>query len=155
IDFNGDGLADVLLRNLYTGEISAWLMNNAGAPQVVSYGTVPPSTGWTLIGAGDVNGDGCTDLLWVNSGADPQTRGGLVSWTPNGPTVLQFVFYGTIDLGAGWAPIDIYGFNGDGTRDLLLYNGLTGELSVWFLSGAGLLQTASYGTMPPTTGFLP
>src|SRR5215471_6970336 len=79
IDFNGDGLADVLLRNLYTGEISAWLMNNAGAPQVVSYGTVPPSTGWTLIGAGDVNGDGCTDLLWVNSGSDPQTRGVLVA----------------------------------------------------------------------------
>src|SRR5215471_12961172 len=66
IDFNGDGRADVFLRNLFTGDIAAWLINDGGVPQSVLYGTVAPSTGWTPINVGDFNGDGRTDLLWYN-----------------------------------------------------------------------------------------
>ena len=66
-DFNGDRHADVLWFNADTGELAGWLLDGQGnvmAPQFLSLtcgaGCAPP---WQVVGVGDFNGDGHTDVL--------------------------------------------------------------------------------------------
>ena len=127
-----------------------WLLNGGTILQSASYGTVAPSTRWLPIDIGDFNGDGRTDLLWRNA-----ATGELVVWLLNGGTILQRASYGTVALNSGWLPIDTRDFNGDGRIDLLWYHINTGELVVWLLNGGTILQSASYGTVAPSTGWPP
>ena len=57
-DFNGDGKADLFLGNLFSGQLTAWLINGSTVLSRPSYGTVPPGTGWSAFGIKDANADG-------------------------------------------------------------------------------------------------
>jgi hypothetical protein len=75
-DFNRDGNTDVLWHNPNTGVLSVWLLNSQGiviGTQTV--GSIPPPPPWRVVGAGDFNRDGNTDVLWHN----PNT-GVLSAW---------------------------------------------------------------------------
>jgi FG-GAP repeat len=45
-DFNGDGKADILWQNSFTGQRVIWLMNGTTFQSYVSLGTVP--TSWSI-----------------------------------------------------------------------------------------------------------
>ncbi len=66
-DFNGDRYADALWYNVVSGQVSVWEGRSNGnmVPQGV-LGTVPPSSGWTLVGTADVDGSvqARSDLVW-------------------------------------------------------------------------------------------
>ena len=67
-DFNGDGLDDVLWRNVATGALTDWLSVTGGGFAVNdanAFHDVP--TNWFVVGVGDFNGDGRDDILWRNS----------------------------------------------------------------------------------------
>ena len=57
------GGGDIVWRNMGDGAVAVWLMNGL---------TIDPSSGtpggapdnWTIVGIGDLNGDGKTDLVW-------------------------------------------------------------------------------------------
>ena len=51
------------MQNIFTGNLSAWLINGSQVLQKITYGTVAPSSGWTPLGIKDVNGDGRTDCF--------------------------------------------------------------------------------------------
>jgi len=150
VDFNGDGRADVFLRNLFTGDISAWLIGSSGVLQSPSYGTVLPSSGWIPLSTGDFNGDGRTDLLWSNI-----YSGEVAVWLISGSSVLQTAIYATVAPNSGWTPISFRDVNGDGRTDLLWYHVYTGDVVVWLLDGTRILQSASYGSVPPNSGWTP
>ena len=80
-DFNGDGKTDVFWYNSNTGETSAWLMNGDRVSQYTKYAVVEPSSGWTVQGFGDFNGDGKDDVFWY------QTTGDASVWLMNGDHV--------------------------------------------------------------------
>jgi len=67
-DFNGNGTDDLVWRNASTGVNSVWLMsygnllNGAGLPL-----RTIADTNWQIVGTGDFNADGTTDLVWRNS----------------------------------------------------------------------------------------
>ncbi len=66
-DFNGDGHVDVLWRN-DDGTLTDWLGNSSGGftrNYANSVASVP--TSWQVVGTGDFNGDGHSDILWRNS----------------------------------------------------------------------------------------
>src|SRR5262245_19410367 len=61
-DVNGDGKADLLWRNVGTGEVQVWFLKGATVQGEASFGQV--SLDWQIEGVGDFNGDGKADVLW-------------------------------------------------------------------------------------------
>jgi hypothetical protein len=66
-DFNRDGILDLVWRNEVTFATIVWLMNGNGT--TIGSVTTLPTVGspWKLVGVGDMNNDGDSDLLWRNS----------------------------------------------------------------------------------------
>lgn len=150
VDLNGDSLADVFLYNIFTGDISGWLIENSSTIENVSYSGIAPITGWTPIGLSDFNGDGRTDILLYNT-----NNGELSIWFINGSQVLGYASLGTMPPDSGWTPIGLSDFNGDGRTDVLWRNGFNGELGVWLINGSQVLEYASLGAVPPDSGWAP
>lgn len=65
-DFNGDGKADLFVRNVFTGTLNGWLVNGTNVSSKLSFGKVLPKTGNITLGVKDANGDGISDLYWYN-----------------------------------------------------------------------------------------
>jgi hypothetical protein len=149
-DFNGDAKADLFLQNIFTGDLSAWLTDGNQVLQKISYGTVAPGTGWTLIGIKDVSGDQRSDLIWHNT-----KTGEISAWLINGSSVQQIVAYGSVARNSGWMPTGLHDFNADGRADLLWYNAYSGAVSAWLLNGNNPPQMVTFGTLSPESGWLP
>ena len=59
-----------------------WLMNNNGmVMSALGVGNVPLN--WVVAGVGDFNGDGKSDILWVNT-----VSGELLVWLMNGAAAI-------------------------------------------------------------------
>jgi len=66
-DFNGDGAVDILWRDTVSGTVATWFLNNGGnVTTTLSVGTVSPSTTWSIAEIGDFDGDGNSDILWID-----------------------------------------------------------------------------------------
>ena len=82
-DLNGDGKADIVWRNLQTGDVAGWLLNGLVLQQGAIIGQGIPLA-WEIAGVGDLNGDGKADLVWRNT----QT-GDVAGWLLNGLVLQQ------------------------------------------------------------------
>ena len=131
-DFDGDGKADIFLRNTSSGATTIWFMNGS---TVLSTANLPaPATSWTPSAFGDLNGDGRSDIVWHNpSGAN-------VVWLMNGASPTELA---TSSNTAGLALTASGDFNGDGRVDLFWRNQSTGANQIWYMNGA----TASITTV--------
>ena len=130
-DFNGDGRDDILWRS-DSGQLSNWLGNGSGgfANNDANAFTYVP-TNWSVVGAGDFNGDGRDDILWRN------TSGQLSNWlgTASGGFVTNDA-NAFSSVPTNWIVIGTGDFNGDG-RDDILWRNTSGQLSNWLGTAAG------------------
>jgi FG-GAP-like repeat/Transposase, Mutator family len=140
-DFNGDGSADILWHNT-NGDTSIWFMTpQETLVQVLSVtdiGLIPQS--WSIVGTGDFNGDGVSDILWHNSNGDTSI------WLMNGNGIQVSVLSAT-DLGfvpQSWSVAQTGDFNGDGNADILWRND-NGDTSIWFMNGGVVSSVSSLG----------
>src|SRR3989442_302895 len=111
VDFDGDGKADVLWRNLATGENYIWLMNGWTIASGGLIRTVADQA-WQVKGIGDFDGDGKADILWRNS-----STGENYLYSMNGLTIASEGFLRTVDLACQVKGIG--DFNGDHTAGIL------------------------------------
>ena len=131
-DFNGDGRDDILWRNWQTGALSNWLgegsggwkINDASAYRVVSYY-------WEILGVGDFNGDGRSDILWIGEGSETSNWLGTADggFIVNDAIALAPPQFGKVFQDTG-------DFNADGRGDILWW-GHDGSISIWHGTNAG------------------
>jgi hypothetical protein len=146
-DFNGDGKSDILWRNT-SGTLIDWTMNGSqitSSRQVALGGSpVMPDSSWSIVGIGDFNGDGKSDILWRN------TNGTLIDWTMNGSQVAsiqEVMLQGSPAMpDASWQIAQIGDFNANGKSDLLWRNS-SGALAEWTMNGAQITATQETGVL--------
>jgi hypothetical protein len=85
-DFNGDGFADILFQD-GSGNYSIWFMTGTAesspSTSVLSSAAIGNiSTNWTVVGTGDFNGDGMTDIIWRDN------SGNTSIWLMDGASIL-------------------------------------------------------------------
>ncbi|MEP7208124.1 MAG: FG-GAP-like repeat-containing protein [Casimicrobiaceae bacterium] len=144
-DFDCDGKADIFWRNTSSGLNTIWFMNGATRSSFTFVPTVP--TSYTVVGVADINGDCKADVFWREAAS-----GTNASWLMDGATVSLLTFYVTVPPAAGWTPVGLADFNGDGKADLLWRNA-NGTNLIWFLNGATLVGSASPPFLAPGQGW--
>ena len=124
-DFNGDGVDDFLLRK-DDGTVTDWLgQPNGSFVQNNANFQAQVGTSWHIAGTGDFNGDGLTDILWVNDSGQVTDWLGQFNGTFHGNSGG---FLGQLDT--SWHVVQTGDFNGDAIDDILWRNN-DGSLVEW------------------------
>jgi len=128
IDFNYDGLPDLLFQSRSTGQVVYWGFNGAAYVGGASLQS-PPSSDWQLRDSADFNGDGKSDLLFQNA-----RTGQVILWYMVGP---DFLSGGSLSQApaAGYQVVGAGDFNADGHTELVFQNTTTGQVALWYLNG--------------------
>jgi len=135
-DYDGDGYADVLRQNRTTGEliVSFMQVNPGGSVSIratQSIGTLA-DLNWQVVGSGDHNGDGRSDIMWQN-----RSTGGVYLWLMNGTTILGGAEITTTTL--NWRIVGAGDYDGDGKDDIFWFNGIdSGNVYVWLMNGTAV-----------------
>jgi hypothetical protein len=139
-DYDGDGRSDILWRNS-AGTVAMWRMTSISAiAGTVFFGTAPTAT-WTLAdAAGDYDGNGRSDLLWIDQ------AGSVVIWNLN-PANGTFTAAPVGNVGAGWRVLDgSVDFDGDRKSDIVL-QGPAGEVVMWLMNGSRIKSSRQLATL--------
>ncbi|MCW3098778.1 MAG: hypothetical protein JWL77_4396 [Chthonomonadaceae bacterium] len=128
IDFNNDGLPDLLFQSQSTGQLVYWALDG---PVYLGGNALPSpnSTDWQVRDTADLNADGHNDLIYQNA-----TTGQVVVWYMN---TANLVGGGALSLtpAPGYLLVGTGDFNGDNKSDLVFQNQTTGQVVVWYLNG--------------------
>ena len=94
---------------------------------------------WSIVGTGDFDGDGMSDILWRDD------KGNVAIWLMNGAQVTQAAGVGSAPT--SWTIVETGDFNGDGKSDLLWHD-TSGNVAIWFMNGTQVAQAAGVGNAP-------
>jgi uncharacterized repeat protein (TIGR01451 family) len=130
-DFNGDGRSDIVLQNQTTGDVALWVLNPAGT--ALTSGAVLGGSGtvWQVVGTGDFNGDGRSDIALFNT-----STGDVAIWTINSTGTAIATGAALGHSGLTWKVVGTGDFNADGRSDIALQNVNNGDVAVWQLNPA-------------------
>jgi len=139
-DLNGDGQADVVWRNVSTGDNYLWPMNGTAILAAEGYLRQVTDQSWQIAGIGDFDGDGKADILWRNS-----STGENYLYLMNVTSVVGEGYVRTV-ADQNWQVAGVGDFNGDGRADVLWRNSSSGENYVYLMNatsiaGEGYLRT--------------
>ena len=141
-DFNGDHHSDILWQNETTGQAAIWEMNGlnqiAGGSQLVG---PAPGPDWKVVGTGDLNDDGHSDILWQNA------NGQAAIWEMNGTNVIGGSGLVGPNPGPSWKAVGTGDFNGDGHSDILWQNA-NGQAAIWEMNGLNQIPGGSAAVGP-------
>lgn len=130
-DLNGDGTADMIIRDKWTGTTGVRLMQ--GTAEIAS-AALHTSEVTVVTHVGDFDGDGKTDLIWTDSSA-----GVTALWLMDGVTVKSQAW---LLVDPNWRVSHVADFNGDGRADLVWANARTWETAIWLMDGTKYLEGA-------------
>jgi hypothetical protein len=133
-DFNNDGRSDILWRHAGNGKNSVWLMD--GTTVLPGTGPLPQLSNlkWTVVGNGDFDGDGKSDILWRHTG-----KGKNSLWLMDGTTVLPGSGPLPTVADKKWVVVGTRDFDADGNADMVWRHLVTGNNSLWLMSGTTIL----------------
>ena len=141
-DFRGDGTIALVLQNHGNNAIVLWYTGGANHGTITGgeYVSVIPVSGWSVVGVGDFNADGRSDLVFQN-----QATNQIAIWLMSGPVYQGGVLMPSVPL-TGWKIAGIGDIDGDGFPDLIFQNQTTGQIALWYMNGTtyagGTLMTA-------------
>jgi chitodextrinase len=140
-DFDIDGRADILWRNMDTGETYVYFMNGSSIVNEGYLRTVVDQN-WQVVGIGDFDGNGTDDILWRNS-----ATGENYVYFMFGLWIFNEGYLRTVP-NQDWQVAGVGDFDGDGTADILWRNSASGENYVYRMDrtdivGEGYLRTVA------------
>jgi hypothetical protein len=99
-DVNGDLQSDIILQNSSSGDIAVWQLNGAGTAIATGANLGGSGTVWRVVGTGDYDADGNSDLMLQNS-----NTGDVARWKLNntGTAISSGAVLGT--AGTIWVAI--------------------------------------------------
>lgn len=135
-DMNGDGKTDLIWRHTQ-GWIAVWFMDGIRllGSELLGAGRVADPN-WAIVGIGDFNFDGKTDLVWHHA------QGWIAVWLMNG-TQLTATAIPSIDrvADAEWRIAGVWDPNGDGRPDLFWHRRTDGLIATWLMNGLTVVQS--------------
>lgn len=136
-DVNGDSTDDFIWRQVSgsSTNINIWYMRSGS---VISSTTKTISSICTVPAAGDLNGDGAADIIFMCADA------GVHAWFGGGSNLSQVKLGG---YGSGWALIGSGDVNSDGKSDLVWHQASSGTVNVWLMNSTVVSSFFSQ-TMP-------
>jgi hypothetical protein len=142
-DFNGDGLSDLVYRRSSDGVVEVELLSGTSAMGGGIIANTAFDTTWSIVGVGDVTGNGGSDLVWQ------QPSSGLVAiQLLNGITPVGGGVIANSPFAAGWSVVATGDFNGDGKRDLVLQRTADGLVEMQFLNGTTAIGGGAIANSP-------
>ncbi len=137
-DFAGSGKQNQLLwRNTTTGQVFLQTVNYSGgftqSGQIIY---TEPNPAWQIVGTGDFNADGKSDILWRND-ATGQVFAMLMN---NGIATSSAIVYTEPNI--AWKIVAQGDYNGDGRADLLWRNDVTGQVYFMQMNGLSIASQA-------------
>ncbi|MCW3095462.1 MAG: hypothetical protein JWL77_1080 [Chthonomonadaceae bacterium] len=143
-DFSGDGKTTLVFQSRKTNQIVFWDTSGTDLAAISSSPIVDttPVSGWKVVGIGDFNGDGKSDLVFQN-----QTTNAIALWYMNGSHVQSGDSLAYIPP-VGWKVVGVGDFNADGASDLVFQDQATGKIAIWFMFGKNYLDGIVLTTIP-------
>jgi hypothetical protein len=133
-DIDGDGNLDVIATQATSGQVAVHFYGGQQGTRLLRTEVIDSlsSTGWNVIGAADLNGDGHPDLLLQ----DASSREVMVAYLSgsNGIAVTATQILNGHDF-HGWTAAGMLDMNGDGHPDLILGEDATGKTIVNYYGG--------------------
>jgi hypothetical protein len=146
-DFNGDGQADVLVRDTGTGQWYLYALNGRTILDAGASGGVPMAAdlAWQPVGIADFTGDGKADVLLRNTGTGQWYLDAL-----DGRTIQGGGATGGVPMAAdlNWQAVGVSDVSGDGKADVLLRNSSTGLWYLYVLDGRSIQGGGATGGVP-------
>jgi len=102
-DYNGDTKSDILWRDGSTGRIVVHLMGGTASVPAISSNSdvsIVSDAQWQIVGSGDYNGDGNSDILWRHG-----ISGRNVTHLMDGATILVNTSVGSVS-GSEWSVVN-------------------------------------------------
>jgi hypothetical protein len=135
-DYDGDSASDILWYDT-SGNVAIWQMNGTTVlNQASSFVANVPGGTWSIVGTGDFNGDGKSDILWRD------TSGNVAIWEMNGTTILNQASSFVANVPGNWSIVGTGDFNGDGSSDIL-WQDTSGNVAIWEMNGTTILNQAT------------
>ena len=134
MDYDGDGHSDILFDLPAERRFVVWRMRNGSR---VSSTSTSFKGAYSLVDAGDLNGDGRDDAVFWEQG-----RRQLILATSRASGFDLYRLPYTHET--NFVPIAVADINGNGRSDILLWNAATGRLTVWYMSGGTRSSSVTY-----------
>ena len=149
-DFGGDSTPDILVENTITGAKGVWIMAlNSGTLSVSSGVTFTTDVNYRIVGCGDFNSDGQTDIvaeeITSSTAYDAQMQRKI--WYMNGTTKSSEDTF--LTFRQEWRIRGVKDFDGNGTPDMLIEQDNTGRRGVWYMTGNALTEGFIFTTVAP------
>lgn len=156
-DFDGDGRADVLMERTSSSTPPSISIGDLDASGRLTLSSLDPGAGAAV--AGDVDGDGTTDLVWSPRAEGfnyqrhdlSRTPAKVTLWEMRDGVAVATVELGSADIAPGYALKVAADVDGNGTADLLWMNIFTRDIGVWAMDrtpDGPVPRWASYGPVP-------
>ncbi|MCW3095816.1 MAG: hypothetical protein JWL77_1434 [Chthonomonadaceae bacterium] len=143
-DFSGNGATTLVLQSLKDNRLVFWYTGGVNNATIIGgdFISVIPQAGWKVVGVGDFNGDGKSDLVFQN-----QTTNQVAIWFMNGAAFQGGVLM-PFTPPAGWKAVGAGDFNGDGFSDLAFQNQSTRQIALWYMNGPTYVDGTILTTLP-------
>jgi hypothetical protein len=138
-DFDGDLKSDILWRNASSGENYIYPMNGLAIKGTEGYIRTVADQNWQVVGVGDFNGDGKSDILWRN-----RVTGENYLYPMDGTAILASESYLRTVADTQWQIKGTGDYDGDGRADILWHHATSGDNYLYPMAGTTIKPTEGY-----------